>query len=68
MTFEDANDEIKVGYTLKGLNPNTKYEYKLRYASGDDETASKTTSFTTEQQVTLYNGGFENWWMDGKVA
>ena len=68
LTFEDANDEIKVGYTLKGLNPNTKYEYKLRYASGDDETASKTTSFTTEQQVTLYNGGFENWWMDGKVA
>ena len=25
-------------------------------------------SFTTEKQIALYNGGFENWWMDDKVA
>ena len=69
---ENANltivNEEKIQYTLKGLNPETSYEYRIRYTEGDNEIASNTIKFTTEQQVPLYNGGFENWWMDGKVA
>lgn len=62
----DTNDNIET--TLKGLIPSTEYEYRLYYVNGDTEVASDPVSFTTEQQTPLYNGGFENWWMDGKVA
>ena len=62
----DTNDSIET--TLKGLIPSTEYEYRLYYVNGDTEVASDPVSFTTEQQTPLYNGGFENWWMDGKVA
>lgn len=62
----DANDNVSA--TLKNLAPQKSYEYRLRYVSGDDEVVCDPVSFTTEQQIPLYNGGFENWWMDGKVA
>ncbi len=62
----DASDNVKA--TLKGLNPTTTYEYRLTYTNGDAEVVSDPVTFTTEQQIALYNGGFENWWMDGKVA
>lgn len=71
---EIANDELaidgndNVTTTLKGLSPNTKYEYRLRYVDGDKEVICDPVQFITEQQVALYNGGFENWWEDGKVA
>lgn len=58
----------KIQYTLKGLSPQTAYEYRIRYVEGDNEVTSNVIKFTTEQQTPLYNGGFENWWMDGKVA
>lgn len=58
----------KIQYTLKGLSPQTAYEYRIRYVEGDNEVTSNIIKFTTEQQTTLYNGGFENWWMDGNVA
>lgn len=58
----------KIRYTLKGLSPQTAYEYRIRYVEGDNEVTSNIIKFTTEQQTPLYNGGFENWWMDGKVA
>lgn len=71
---EVANDALtitetdKIQYTLKGLSPQTAYEYRIRYVEGDNEVTSNIIKFTTEPQTPLYNGGFENWWMDGKVA
>ncbi len=62
----DGSDNIAT--TLKGLTPNTSYEYRLCYVDGDTEVVSDPVAFTTEQQIALYNGGFEYWWMDGKVA
>ena len=62
----DAQDNVTT--TLKGLTPNTSYEYRLRYINGDTDIVCEPVAFTTEQQIALYNGGFENWWMDGKVA
>ena len=62
----DATDNVTT--TLKGLTPETTYECRLRYVDGETEVASDPVSFTTEKQIPLYNGGFENWWMDDKVA
>lgn len=62
----DNEDNVKAD--LKGLSPETSYEYRLRYLDGDNEVLSDPVSFTTEKQIALYNGGFENWWMDDKVA
>lgn len=62
----DEKDNITV--TLKSLTPNTAYEYRLCYINGDTEIVSDPVAFTTESQIALYNGGFENWWMNGKVA
>ena len=50
------------------MAPQTTYEYRLRYVNGDNEVLAEPVTFTTETQIPLYNGGFENWWMDGKVA
>ena len=62
----DEKDNITA--TLKGLTPNTAYEYRLCYVNGDTEIVCDPVPFTTENQIALYNGGFENWWMDDKVA
>ncbi|MBQ6880475.1 MAG: PCMD domain-containing protein [Bacteroidales bacterium] len=52
---------------MKGLTPDTDYEYRLRYEDGDIESISEPVAFTTEEQISLYNGGFEDWWVDGKT-
>lgn len=57
-----------VNTTLTDLLPNTPYEYRLCYAHGADSVFGALETFVTEEQLTLYNGGFEHWWMDGKVA
>ena len=62
----DEKDNVTA--TLKGLTPNTAYEYRLCYVNGDTEIVCDPVLFTTENQIALYNGGFENWWMDDKVA
>lgn len=62
------DEDDNVSATLKGLAPRKAYEYRLCYVSGDDELVCDAVQFTTEDQIALYNGGFENWWMDGKVA
>ena len=62
----DAQDNVSA--KLTGLAPGTSYEYRLCYTYSDTEMVSSVVTFTTEQQVALYNGGFEHWWMDGKVA
>ena len=46
---------------IKGLNPNTPYEYCLCYVNSEDTISNKLETFTTEEQIPLYNGGFENW-------
>lgn len=60
-----VSNDIKA--TLKGLTPDTDYEYRLRYEDGGIESISEPVAFTTEEQVSLYNGGFEDWWVDGNV-
>lgn len=60
----DASDNVQA--TLKGLTPNSTYEYRLCYINGDTEVLGEPVSFTTEPQVALYNGGFENWHQSGK--
>ncbi len=62
----DSEDNITAN--LKGLAPATSYEYRVFYEDGDTDVTSDPVAFTTETQVALYNGGFENWWMDGKIA
>lgn len=62
----DSDDNVSA--TLQNLSPLANYEYRLRYVNGDDEVSSDVVSFTTEEEVALYNGGFENWWLDGKIA
>ena len=59
----DGNDNVTT--TLKGLSPNTKYEYRLRYVDGDKEVVCDPVTFKTEEQVPLYNGGFEYWHQSG---
>ena len=59
----DGNDNVTT--TLKELSPNTNYEYRLRYVDGDNEVVCDPVAFTTEQQIALYNGGFENWHQSG---
>ena len=56
----DSTD-FYVDVKLKELTPNTLYEYRLRYAQGDTEVVGNVENFTTEQQMELYNGGFEYW-------
>jgi hypothetical protein len=52
---------------LKGLTPGTTYECRLCYEDGEKEIIGTSVTFTTEEQLVLYNGGFENWWVDGKI-
>ena len=63
----DAEDLDCVRASLKGLIPNTTYECRLCYEDGGKEIIGRSVTFTTEEQLALYNGGFENWWVDGKI-
>lgn len=47
---------------LTGLTPSTKYNYRFAYVTDEDEVFSTESSFTTEAQTALYNGGFEDWY------
>ena len=51
--------------TASNLTPNTTYLYRL--TNGDDF-KSDSLEFTTEEEIALYNGGFEDWYMyDEKI-
>ena len=63
----DAENLDSVRATLKGLTPNTAYECRLCYEEDGKEIIGESITFTTEDQLALYNGGFENWWLDGKI-
>lgn len=61
-------DKGNVSYKLKGLTPSTTYSYRFVYDNGTDEAInSNEVNFTTEAQATLYNGGFENWYSEGRI-
>ena len=61
-------DKGNVSYKLKGLAPSTAYSYRFVYDNGTDEAInSNEVNFTTEAQTTLYNGGFENWYSEGRI-
>ncbi len=62
----DADDNITA--TVKGLAPSTAYEYRVYYTDGETDVTSDVVAFTTEAQTPLYNGGFEHWYMSGKIA
>ena len=57
-----------VNAKITNLTPETSYEYRLCYFNGADSIYGDLGSFTTEQQISLYNGGFEYWWQNGKIA
>ena len=61
----DAEDNVTA--ILKGLTPNTTYEYHLCYVDADTEVVSDPATFTTESQTPLYNGGFEHWYKSGSA-
>lgn len=49
---------------VTGLAPGKTYEYQL---VSEGATIGSVASFTTETQVALQNGGFEDWYQDGKI-
>lgn len=55
----------KYSYRLKELQPGTNYMYRMHYADADNPVYSNEVTFTTEKQTGIYNGGFENWYIDG---
>ena len=65
LTVDEAGN---VKAKLKGLSPISTYECRLCYKEGENEVVGNIIRFTTEHQTELYNGGFEYWRMDGKVA
>jgi hypothetical protein len=54
-----------LSYKLTGLTPETDYTYRFAYITADEEVFSAESSFTTEPQTALYNGGFEDWYSVG---
>lgn len=62
----DSNDNVSV--KIKGLTPSTTYEYRLTYNFNGTEAASSPMEFQTEDQIPLYNGGFENWYNSDNIA
>ena len=63
-----AGDNDSYTYKLTNLDPGKEYAYRLNYNDGETEVNSNVENFTTEAQGTIYNAGFENWYMDGKIA
>lgn len=56
-TVED--DPVYNSAKVSGLTANTTYEYRLVNADGTYQTS--VSQFTTEEEVALQNGGFEDW-------
>ena len=53
--------------TLKGLEPNKTYSYRLKYSDGAEEYMSDAVSFTTEGVTALVNGNLDGWYKSGKT-
>lgn len=59
------NDTFKVKAT--GLEPATKYQYRMYYKSGETEYVSDAVEFTTEVQTALKYGDFNSWYQNQKA-
>jgi hypothetical protein len=55
-------------YKLVNLTPETEFVYRMNYNDGNTNVNSNEMTFTTEVMGTIYNAGFEDWYMDGKIA
>ena len=64
----NIDDKDNVSVKIKGLTPETAYQYQLVYNFNGTEAKSSPMEFQTEAQTPLYKGGFENWWTSGKVV
>ena len=60
-SLEVDSIDYYVNAKITQLIPETSYEYRLCYANGADSILGDPGTFTTEQQIPLYNGGFEYW-------
>ena len=63
----NIDDKDNVSVKIKGLTPETAYQYQLVYNFNGTEAKSSPMEFWTEAQTPLYNGGFENWYKNGSV-
>ena len=55
-------------YRLTNLQPSTGYTYRFAYSDGNgNESLSNEVNFTTDIATDVYNGGFENWYVNKKV-
>ena len=67
---ELTNEGDDYSYTLEELSPWTAYTYRYVYNADGVDVNSNELTFTTTFQNTgtaLYNGGFENWYSEGKI-
>lgn len=53
--------------TLTGLAPATTYSYRLVYEKDETICNSNVVEFTTEEQVSIPNLNFDNWYKDNKT-
>ena len=53
--------------TLTNLTANTTYKCRMSYLNGSESYTSADLTFTTEQEVALYNGNLDEWYKNGKT-
>lgn len=51
---------------IRGLKPDTRYEYRA-VSAGSDKDRITPESFTTQSEGTIYNMNFDDWYQSGKV-
>ena len=62
------SDKDYVTDKITGLTPGTEYEYQFVGTVNENSTViGKTGSFTTETNIILQNGGFDDWYQTGKT-
>ena len=67
LQITDIVDGARFKCTLTTLDAGVPYEYQLAQVDEEKPATSSPVDFTLKGQD-IYNGGFENWYMDGKVA
>lgn len=53
--------------TLTGLTASTKYEYRMFYDGEEEDFASLSRDFTTEDATELVNGNMDDWYQSGNT-
>lgn len=61
------NESNEISYTLKNLQKETSYDYRIYYIEDDNEVTSDVVTFKTDAEVGLENASFENWNQVGDV-